>query len=105
LQESLLRAGVAATAWSLMECKPLSVEELKPVRDSIPRAARLRHQVSLHPLLVNLKVLDLIATRLIMGSEVPTSSWVGESSIAAWFWDSEIARNTDGPPRARLLGL
>jgi hypothetical protein len=105
LQESLLRAGVAATAWSLMECKPLSVEELKPVRDSIPRAARLRHQVSLHPLLVNLKVLDLIATRLIMGSEVPTSSWVGESSIAAWFWDSEIARNTDGPPRARLVGL
>ena len=105
LQESLLRAGVAATAWRMMECKPLSVEELKLVWDSIPRAARLQHQRNLRPLLVNLKVLDLIAARLTTGSEVPTSTWVGESSVAAWFWESEIARSADGPPRARFVTL
>jgi hypothetical protein len=105
VQESLLRAGVTATAWHLVECEPLAVEELGPVWDSIPSAARLQHQGNLRSLLVNLKVLDLIAARLITGSEVPTSGWVGESSVAAWFWESEILRSADGLPRARLVTL
>jgi len=105
LQQSLLQAGIATTSWRLVECEPLSAEELKPVWDAIPRAARLQYQARLHPLFVNLKILDLIASRLMAGGQVPTADWVGESDVAAWFWESQIAHGPDGPSRARFVTL
>ena len=105
LQQSLLQAGIPTTHWRVVECTSLSVEDLRPVWAAIPSAARLQYQAKLHPLLVNLKILDLIAVRLHSGSEVLTSNWVGESSVAAWFMATQIARGSDGPLRARFVAL
>ena len=86
-----------------MECEP--VDDLGPVWRAIPAAARLQYQDKLRPILANLKILDLIALHLIAGGTVQTSTWVGESSIAIWFWDTWVAVGDDRRSRERLTML
>jgi hypothetical protein len=46
-------------------------------------------------LLGNLKILDLVARHAIADGAVDTTGWVGESSIADWFWTAEVERGTN----------
>ncbi len=105
LQQCLLHAGVPSAKWSVVECEPVSPEALMPVWETIPQAARLRYQLKLRPLLVNLKILDLIASRLATGAEVQTTAWVGESSVANWYWQSQIAIGHERGARERFAML
>lgn len=105
LKRTLRQAQISTIGWEVVECEPLKIDDLKPIWEEIPQAARLPYQSNLHPLLVNLKILDLIAVRLLSGDEILTSEWVGESSVAAWFWETQIVQGPDGPQRTRFMTM
>lgn len=105
LRQSLLQAGLPAATWPAVECEQLSMDALKPVWQAIPHAARLQRNHKLLPLLSNLKILDLIASRLTAGGNVQTSSWVGESSIANWYWEDRVAVGKERRSRELLVML
>ncbi len=105
LKRSLLQAGVPVGDWDPVPCAPVRMEDLHPVWDAFPSCARLPLDKRLHPLLVKPKVLDLIARRLGQGGEVDTGAWVGESSVASWFWEDEVGRMPGGRTRTRFARL
>ncbi len=105
LQENMFNVSVPLATWPLVECNPVSSDALGPVWQTIPAAARLQYESNLLPLLVNLKVLDLIASHLLVGENVTTSGWVGESNVAQWFWETDIGAGDNGPSRARFATL
>ncbi|MDP1826606.1 MAG: hypothetical protein Q8L48_25270 [Archangium sp.] len=100
--EALQRAGMAGETWKQLPLEALTVAQLKPVSDAIPALGRLLLQPKVGPLLTNLKLLDLVARRVDAGTDVDASGWVGESSVAEWFWSAEIARGADGIARGRF---
>lgn len=100
--EELQRAGAGGGTWCQLELDPISVDQLRPVSDALPVLARLMLQPRIAPLLTNLKLLDLVARRVVAGGEIDSSNWVGESSVAEWFWNAEIDRGSDRVSRGRF---
>jgi len=47
-------------------------------------------------------MLDLVARRVDAGTDVDSSSWVGESSVADWFWSAEVDRGAERIARGRF---
>lgn len=95
LQQCLMTANVRVSDWRAVECELLAIEALAPVWEAIPRMSQLQLQENLRPLLSNLKIVDLVARRLMAGDDVNTSRWVGESSVAAWYWNEWVARGEE----------
>ncbi len=93
--EGMQRAGFVVGTWKNIEVRRLSASELAPVGTSIPSLARLLLQPRVVGLLGNLKVLDLVARRVEAGGTVDPTAWVGESSVAEWFWTAEVDRGAD----------
>lgn len=100
--EGLQRAGSPVTHWRIHEATALRSEDLQPVRDAVPTLARLLLQPQVGSLLTNLKLLDLVVRRLAGGTEIDASAWVGESSVAEWFWSAEIERGSDRLARGKF---
>ena len=100
--ESLQRGGAPAGNWTTLPLRPLTTAQLKPVSDAMPALARLLLQPKIGALLTNLKLLDLVARRIDAGTDVDASSWVGESSVADWFWGAEIDTGPDRIARGRF---
>jgi hypothetical protein len=100
--EALQRAGVVGEPWKSMQLEPLKVTELKPASDAVPALARLMLQPKVAGLLTNLKLLDLVVRRVDAGATVDSAGWVGESSVADWFWSAEIDRGADRIARGRF---
>jgi hypothetical protein len=98
--EGIERAGFLSRQWMQVEIERLSPEELAPVGTAIPALAKLLLQPRVANLLGNLKLLDLVARRVLAGAAVDAASWVGESSVAAWFWTAEVERGADKTARA-----
>jgi hypothetical protein len=100
--EAVQRTGAAPGAWKQLQLQPLTLAQLKPVSDAIPALARLLLQPRVGVLLTNLKMLDLVARRVAAGTDVDSSSWVGESSVAEWFWSAEVDRGAERIARGRF---
>ncbi len=103
IQLELLRASVGVQQWEIVECPPPSRKELGVVWDQVPGMELLRFQNRFRPMLANLKVLDLIVSHVLVGRDPPASTWIGESSVALWFWDNEIALGDDAAPRMKFV--
>jgi hypothetical protein len=93
--EGLQRNGAPVIHWSRHETSAMRIEDLEPARQAVPALARLFLQPHVGPLLTNLKLLDLVVRRLDGGASIDASGWVGESSVAEWFWSAEIDRGDD----------
>lgn len=100
--EGLQRAGFPATRWRVHETTALRPADLKPVGEAIPTLARLLLHPLVGSLLTNLKLLDLVVRRLDAGTEIDTAAWVGETSVAEWFWSAEIERGPDRLARGQF---
>lgn len=100
--EGLQRAGAPTTRWRIHEAAALRPADLQPVRDAVPTLGRLLLQPQVGSLLTNLKLLDLVVRRLDGGTEIDASAWVGESSVADWFWSAEIERGADRLARGQF---
>jgi len=101
----LLQANVPVHEWLLPECLPVQLEDLAPVWAAFPSAAGLVLQRRLVPLLPKLKILDLIAVQVLQGSAVDIGAWIGESSVAEWFWADEVEIPPNALQRSRLVRL
>jgi len=93
--EALHRAGAAVTRWRSHEAKAPQPSDLQPVREAVPALGRLLLQPRVGALLTNLKLVDLVVRRLDGGTDIDASAWIGESSVAEWFWGAEIDRGQD----------
>ena len=82
-------------AWVQVEIGPPTRGDLASVSDAMPALARLFLQPRILAVLANLKILDLIARRVVSGAAVDSESWVGESSVAEWYWGAEIDRGAN----------
>ena len=100
--EALQRAGAPTLRWCPHEARPLQPSDLQPVREAVPALGRLFLQPRVGALLTNLKLLDLVVRRLDGGVEIDASVWVGESSVAEWFWSAEIDRGADRIARGQF---
>ncbi len=100
--EALQHAGAPITHWSPHEAKAPQPADLQPVRDAVPALGRLFLLPRVGALLTNLKLLDLVVRRLDGGTEIDASTWVGESSVAEWFWSAEIDRGQDRLARGQF---
>ncbi|GAB5546910.1 MAG: hypothetical protein SangKO_066700 [Sandaracinaceae bacterium] len=100
--EALQRAGAPITRWSIQEAKAPRLADLQPVRDAVPALGRLFLLPRVGNLLTNLKLLDLVVRRLVGGTKIDASTWVGESSVAEWFWGAEIDRGQDRLARGQF---
>ncbi|UXE59011.1 MAG: hypothetical protein KA717_24010 [Woronichinia naegeliana WA131] len=84
-------------------CKPLLIKDLEPLWSSFPKASRLKYQTQLQDILGNLKILDLVATRLNLDDDIQVDQWVGESSVIEWFWNSYIKNTEQGISKSCLV--
>lgn len=100
--EALSRAGASVTRWRAHEAKAPERSDLQPVREAVPALGRLLLQPRVGALLTNLKLLDLVVRRLDGGTDIDASAWVGESSVAEWFWSAEIDRGSDRLARGQF---
>ena len=105
LRENLIRESISTNEWREFPCNPLSIDELEPIWQEFPSASRLKYQTHLRQIFGNLKILDLVTIRLSLGGDVPVTTWVGESSVATWFWTSEILRGYEGAARGGFVKL
>lgn len=103
LLEALQRAGAPVARWSTHEATALPVAELQLVANQFPSLGHLIRQPRVGALLANLKLLDLVVRRLNEGARVDASAWVGESSVAEWFWTEEVARGPERLTRGQFL--
>ena len=103
LKDQLTTNGIDPSAWNTHECTAPSPEELKLVWDAMPPARRLVLEPRLNPLVSNLKILDLIARRISDGDVLDVSHFHGETSIASWFWNTEVAKGPKMRSREAVL--
>jgi len=104
---SASRAFGSVLPWAKLSVEGLAGEgsavELGEVWREFPQLQRLILQPDLRPLLLRPKILDLIATRLTLGIDVSTAGWVGESSIALWYWKTEIEKAPAEVTRSQVM--
>ncbi len=101
--EALQRAGAARGPWDSVELRAPKTSDLAAAGDAVPALKRLLLQPKIASLLTNLKLLDLVARRAEEGGGVDSADhWVGESSVADWFWNAEIDRGPDRFARGRF---
>lgn len=99
----LQRAGGPTNRWTPLELTRLQVEDLKPVRQAVPAISRLISEPRVGGLLTNLKLLDLVVRHLESGEGESPTTWAGESSVADWFWSSEVNRGSQGLTRSKVV--
>ncbi|NOU30376.1 MAG: ATP-binding protein, partial [Polyangiaceae bacterium] len=102
VSQALGRQAVVRGTWATVELAPPALADLKVVGESIPAVAALLLQPKLGVALTNLKLLDLVARRLEAEGGTDSPSWLGESSVAVWFWSAEVDRGPDGIARGRV---
>ncbi len=100
--DGLQRAGGPVSQWHTHQSPPVLEADLEPVAEAVPTLARLLLQPRVGSLLTNLKLLDLVVRRLEGGTNIDSSAWVGESSVAEWFWSAEVDRGADRIARGQF---
>jgi hypothetical protein len=80
--EALQRAGTSISRWHTQNAQALEPADLEMVSEAAPTLRRLILQPRIGKLLTNMKLLDLVVRRLLDGTDIDASAWVGESSIA-----------------------
>lgn len=100
--EALQRAGASLSRWRTHEVRALQLAELQPVCEVAPTLGRLLLHPRVGMLFTNLKLLDLVVRRLLGGPDIDAFAWVGESSVAEWFWTAEVDRGSDRLARGQF---
>lgn len=102
VHEELHRAGTPYSRWSTIKIDAPQPVDLLQVQEDIPNLKRLFSQPRVEILFTNLKLLDLVVRHFEEGTEIDTSSWVDESSVALWFWNAWIKRGADQLERSQF---
>lgn len=92
LERELVREGIDTSAWCVIECPAPTPDELAPVFAAVPSIRQMSADSRVAALLQNLKILDLIVGRASHAGNAMPRHFVGETSVAAWFWRNEVER-------------
>ena len=85
---------------------PVGAEALAPLLKQFPALGRLLGQRDVWSIFDNLKVLDLVVTRLDSGAPVDAGGWISEWQVADWWWQKEIVDGSESVSRiAAVLEL
>lgn len=103
LERSLLREGMDTSAWCVIECRAPSTEELAPVWAAVPSLRQMLPDPRVALLLQNLKILDIAVERAQEAAGSMSQHFVGETSVAAWFWSSTVVRGPRRRSRDRFV--
>ena len=89
--------------WESTECPKINAEELVPVWDEYKNLTMLQYDQNILPMLSNLKLLDIIVTQSEREKNIDPVKWVGETSIANWFFESVIKNVEKGAARIQFV--
>ncbi len=102
VSERLASLGISEQI-KIVQLDPIVADDLTPVVNLIPALASLLAQPRVAKLLLNLKVLDLVARKIREGAPVSEAQWVSEVSVAGWFWDVEVSRGSNPVSRGHFV--
>ena len=105
VQRELFRTQADPRAWAVTTLALPTQDEARPVWKAFPALQPIATRIDLHPVLLRPKVLDLLASRIVLGQAPDFKAWVGESDFIAWFWDTEVRKGAEGPARARFAQM
>ena len=103
-----VQTGIASQFEGWLPWKALSIEapsprDLSPVWKRFPNLRTLAARPHLTQLLRNLKILDIVATAMIQGHELPEAEWAGETQLIDWYWEGLVLRDEQGVARSTFL--
>lgn len=103
-----VQTGIASQFEGWLPWKALSIEapsprDLSPVWKRFPNLRTLAARPHLTQLLRNLKTLDIVATAMIQGHELPEAEWAGETQLIDWYWEGLVLRDEQGVARSAFL--
>ncbi len=87
------------------ECEPIPLKKLDDVFGKYPQLQPIRFDRKLQPILENLKLLDLIASRVADDPNRDSIKRIGESNVSEWFWEELVNKGSEGPVRSRFVQL
>ncbi len=97
VRADLVSHGILPPELKVVNVELPDADELSAVWSAFPKLRPLRARYHLAPVLLRPKVLDLLATRATTADDLAT---VGESDLARWFWDREVAYGPHATLRA-----
>jgi len=89
--------------WKPVRLSSPSFENLHPVWKTFPALRTLAVRPHLTEAMCNPKILDLLAVAIQSGHDLAGRSWVGESDMIRWYWQSIVRNGAKGAARAVLL--
>ena len=97
---------VALPPAAMRRINSINTAAIAPLLERFPALANLVVQQDVWELFGNLKILDLVVTRLENGAPMDASGWVSEWQVADWWWQQEVADRAHGASRiAAVLEL
>jgi hypothetical protein len=103
IQLKLARVNISTSYWEVIHIKEPKLRDLDLVWQAFPSLSHLSRQLQLRSLLLKPKVLDLLATKLVLGGSVSTKNWVGESDLIEWFWETDVFKSPGAAMRSNFV--
>jgi hypothetical protein len=103
VRRELSKANLPIDEWKEVVLELPSSNQLEPVWKTFPPLRPLSLRSHLQQVLWRPKFLDMAARALRDGRAPDVQNWVGESSVAKWFWETEVQGGADPLARARAL--
>ena len=105
VRKRLLEVNLSSLLWQSFFVKDFQpdTENLSPIWDQYPSLRLLFFQDRLRPVLCKPIVLSALAMNAAELHENITKTWVGESDIIDWFWNSVVRRREPEAVRSEML--
>jgi len=103
VQLEIIRHFGRSINWESISLSPLSFDDLHPVWQAFPSLRTLVSRPHLRNLLLNPKILDILAVAIHSGYELDGRTWIGEWDVIRWYWRSVVRGAEKGSSRSTLL--
>ena len=100
---ALPSARVILPSVEMLRIEAVVPNEIVPLLEKFPTLAKLVSQRDVWSLFKNLKILDLVVTRLENGAAVDADGWVSEIQVSDWWWQKEIVDKPDSARRVAAV--
>ncbi|NQT40446.1 MAG: ATP-binding protein, partial [Planctomycetes bacterium] len=103
VEAQLSRMAPNSMPWCPVHIAYPSDSDLKPVWKLFPRLAQLALRPHLKMIIVQPKILDILARGERSGHAVDAEGWVGESDLIDWYWMEVVRGDVDPDNRSHFL--
>lgn len=103
VQLELIRHFGRPISWESISLSLMSLDDLRPAWQAFPSLRALVSRPHLRNLLLNPKILDILAVAIHSGQELDDRKWIGEWDVIKWYWRSVVRGTEKGASRSALL--